>query len=289
MIIKGIITKALSGFYYVKSAETVYECKAPGIFRKQNVTPFVGDIVKAETENGKGVLTEILPRKNSFARPPLANIDQIFYIVSTCQPEPNYNVLDQLLVVAEYKGINSIIVVTKTDMSESDEIERIYSRVGYQTILIDNNNWKTDNVSALFKGKTSALCGNSGVGKSTLLNNIEPGLNLETGETSTKLGRGRHTTRHVELFAINDGLVSDTPGFSTVDILRYDKIAAEDIAMCFKEFDRYENKCKFTGCSHTVEKGCVILEALKNGQIEPSRHKSYVQMYQNAKSLNDWE
>lgn len=286
---EGLIMKAISGFYYVKSGDALYECKARGIFRRTDSKPFVGDHVRIETDGKRGVLNEILPRKNQFARPPLANLDQIFFVVSSCDPLPNYAVIDKLIAIAEYKEIEPIIVATKGDLSPVAPIIERYTRAGFQAVAVNNMDWTVDDISDYLYGKVSAFCGNSGVGKSTLLNNLMPFLNLETGETSAKLGRGRHTTRHVELFEVEGGFVADTPGFSTVETMQYDVIEKEQIQYCFREFSDHLGHCKFTGCSHTVEKGCAVLDALARGEIAKSRHESYVQMYQEAKEIKSWE
>lgn len=285
---EGLIMKAISGFYYVKSAGAVYECKARGVFRKKEMKPFVGDHVLIETEGKRGVLNEILPRKNQFARPPLANLDQIFFIISSCDPLPNYFITDKLIAIAEHKEIEPIIVATKGDLSPVDPIVERYSKAGFRTVAVNNMDWTVDDISEFLYGNVSAFCGNSGVGKSTLLNNLLPFADLETGETSAKLGRGRHTTRHVELFEVEGGFVADTPGFSTVETMQYDIIEKDQIQYCFREFSDHLGQCKFTGCSHTVEKGCAVLDALARGEISPSRHESYLQMYNEAKEIKSW-
>lgn len=289
---EGLIVKAISGFYYVETAQGLAECKAKGIFRKRNVSPLVGDRVIIEVdEDGIGVVSEVLPRKNEFLRPPLANLDQIFLVASTCQPEPNYLVIDKLLAIAEYKEIETKIVVTKQDIQQNPEFCRIYQQAGY-TVLEADNTTSDGNKHLLphFNGKITALTGNTGVGKSSLLNAMFPDLSLETGAISQKLGRGRHTTRHVELFCIDkESYIADTPGFSTVELNRYDMILKEYLSDCFREFRPFNDKCKFAGCSHTREQGCAVLEAVQNGTIAPSRHQSYSQLYEDAKRIKEWE
>ena len=290
----GILIKCIGGFYYVKAADVVYECKARGVFRKQAVSPFAGDQVEFELDGSqKGWIVKILPRKNSFLRPPLANLDQIVFVASTCDPSPNLLVLDKLIAIAEKKGIEPVLAVTKTDLADCTEMKRIYESSGFQVVLIDNKNpseRQLETLKTLLAGKISAFVGNSGVGKSSLLNRLLPTLHLETSDISQKLGRGRHTTRQVELFELpQGGFAADTPGFSTVDFERYETILKEDLPSCFREFAPYLDECRFTGCSHTVEKGCAVLEALKEGKIMPSRHESYRQLYDSVKDIKEWQ
>lgn len=289
MITNGIIIKAISGFYYVKSADVVYECKAPGIFRKKKQSPMVGDYVTIETLDQTGVLKFIHPRKNEWVRPPLANLDQLFFVVSICEPPPNLLILDKLIAIAEHKTIEPILIVTKSDLISAADFTELYAQAGFRVIDSRSEEWDPKKVLSLFRDKVSAFCGNTGAGKSTLLNRLVPELNLKTGETSMKLGRGRHTTRHVELFEIAGGYVADTPGFSTVDTMQYGRLQKEDLQYCFREFSDCLNRCKFTGCSHTVEKGCAVLRKLSENKIAVSRHESYKQMYQEAKEIKEWK
>ncbi|WMJ22384.1 ribosome small subunit-dependent GTPase A [Paludicola sp. MB14-C6] len=289
----GLITKAIAGFYYVAADNKCYECKARGVFRNQNQSPMVGDYVDIEIdENNKGVVVSVDERKNSFLRPPLANLDKLFIVVSTCNPTPSFLVIDKLIAVCEYKEIEPIIIITKTDLKEADELVSIYRNAGFQVIALSNEEAiHFDEVKSYLQDSISAFIGNTGVGKSSLLNNIFPELKLETSHISKKLGRGRHTTRHVELFAIEglNGYVADTPGFGSMEITRYDIIFKDQLQYCFREFEPYLQKCKFTGCSHTSEKGCEVLKALENGEIERTRFESYVAMYEDAKNLKEWE
>ena len=289
-IIQGRIIKAVSGSYVVRTAcGLIFNSQARGVFRKNEITPFVGDLVEFEiitdSEGEKGVINKIMPRKNSFRRPPLANLDRIIYVVSTAQPLPNTLIIDKLLAIAEYKNVESAIVITKLDIDASDEIECIYKNAGFNVLKTTD----TEKISELLKGKISALSGNSGVGKSTLINKLFPQFNLQTAQISKKLGRGKHTTRHVELFELdNGGFLADTPGFSTVNTLEYDIISKEDLQHCFKEFAPFLDKCKFTDCSHTIEKGCAVLEALNQGLIQTGRHQSYTAMYEESKNYKAW-
>lgn len=282
----GIITKCLGGLYTVETLDGILECKARGIFRNRGISPYVGDTVEIQN----GVISEILNRKNCIIRPPLANLDQLIFIVSTCNPSPNYLILDKFIAIAEYKGITPIIAITKTDLGSGAEIKEIYKNIGIDVFEIDYNNPETIEVFRnLLKGKISALTGNSGAGKSTLLNAVDSDLNIPTAEISKKLGRGKHTTRHAQLYKLSEGgYIADTPGFSTFETNRYDIIRKEELADCFREFRKYTD-CRFRDCSHTCEKGCKVIEALENGEISSSRHESYCTMYEEAKQLKEWE
>ncbi len=289
--LNGIVIKSTGGFYYVEAANVVYECKARGIFRKKNNSPRVGDRVKITVpEDGYCSIDEIEQRKNSLKRPPLANIDILVIVVSTVEPSPNYLVIDKMTAAAVDNEIEPVIVVSKSDLKNGDDLLNIYNKSGIKafTYLADDKS-SIDTIKAYLKDKISAFTGNSGVGKSTLLNALYPELELETGEISEKLGRGRHTTRTVELFKIEDGYVADTPGFSTVDLERYNMIDKENIMYCFPEFKDYLTTCQFTSCSHTCEKGCEILRAVKEGKICESRHQSYVAMYNEVKDIKQWQ
>lgn len=283
----GIIIKCLGGLYTVESPDGIYECKARGVFRNRGISPYVGDRVKLQN----GVITEIYDRKNCIIRPPLANLDQLIFIVSTCSPSPNYMILDKFIAIAEYKSIRPVVVITKTDLGDSSEIHRIYDKIGIEVLEVDYADESTiDGVRELLSGKISAFTGNSGAGKSTLLNAVDSTLNIPTAEISKKLGRGRHTTRHAELYKLRDGgYIADTPGFSTFETNRYDIIRKEELAGCFREMEQYSGDCRFKDCSHTCEKGCAVIEAVDRGEISESRHTSYCTMYDEAKQLKEWE
>ncbi|CDZ24401.1 putative ribosome biogenesis GTPase RsgA [[Clostridium] cellulosi] len=289
-MIEGIIVKANSGFYYVKCDSGVIECRARGIFRKQKITPLVGDRVRISQTGDSGTVEEILPRKNSMIRPPVANIDILFIIVSTVEPEPNMLVIDKMIAAAEQKGIEPAVIVTKNDLKDGSDIVATYNKAGIKSFFASGITGEgIEELKSLICGHIGAFTGNSGVGKSTLLNRIDPSLSLSTGEISKKLGRGRHTTRLVELFETCGGYIADTPGFSSLDTFKFEPILKEDLQYVFREFEPYINKCRFTGCSHTKETGCAVLEALKNGEIAPSRHKSYCEMYEEAKNIKAWQ
>ena len=290
-ILTGLIVKAISGFYYVETAEMLYECKARGIFRKKGISPFVGDSVNISiSADGKGMIDEILPRKNSIIRPPLANLDRLFIISSVAEPSPSTVIIDKITAVAVSKGIEPIIIFTKSDLADCSELLDIYKSSGITALSYSIKTGEgKENILALLENKISAFTGNTGVGKSSMLNSLFPEFEIQTAEISKKLGRGRHTTRHSELYKIHGGYVADTPGFSTVDIERYEIIELEKIQQCFPEFSQYICDCKFTGCSHTVEKGCAVLQALADGKISKSRHESYKYMYNEVKAIPKWQ
>ena len=283
----GLIVKAISGFYYIEAADTLYECKARGLFRKKGISPSVGDNAEITVfDDGTAALEDILPRKNYLIRPPLANLDRLFIVSSVAEPAPNTLIIDKITAVAVEKGIEPVVVFTKSDLSDCSELLDIYSSAGIKALSYSINSPQDNGeLISLIKGKVSAFTGNTGVGKSSLLNALFPELEIETAEISKKLGRGRHTTRHSILYKVGGGYVADTPGFSTVDIERYEVIKREDIAYCFPEFEPYLTECRFTSCSHTCEKGCAVLEALRQGRISSSRHNSYRLMYEEVRSL----
>lgn len=292
-MIEGRLVKGIGGFYYVETAESVYECKARGIFRKRKVTPLVGDIVSISiNENAENTIDEIKKRKNYLIRPPLANIDQLFVVSSVTDPAINMSVLDRIIAIAEYKNIEPIIVITKIDLDSSyEKYYDIYTKAGFKVILCDNiSHSGCDKVKALLKDKVSAFTGNTGVGKSSLLNAIDDRLSIETGVTSKKLGRGKHTTRHCELYKVAGGYVADTPGFSSVDFERCEKIMKADLPYCFREFEPYLTDCKFqTNCAHINDKGCAVVDAVNNGIISAERHNSYIELYNEVKDIKEWE
>ncbi len=283
----GIIIKCLGGLYSVESPTGIYECKARGVFRSKGISPSVGDGVTVEN----GVITEVAPRRNYIIRPPLANLDQIIFIVSTVSPPPNLLLLDKFIAVAEYKGITPVVVITKTDLGDSSMIHEIYEKIGIKVLEVNYDAPETvEAVREVLKGRISAFTGNSGAGKSTLLNAVDPSLEIPTGEISRKLGRGRHTTRHAELYKLAEGgYIADTPGFSTFETNRYDIIRKEELAGCFREFDGLTDQCRFRDCAHVCEKGCAVVEAVESGDIPKSRHESYCTMYEEARQLKEWE
>lgn len=289
--LNGTITKGIGGFYYVEAADEIYECKARGVFRKEKLSPLVGDKVTISiNENAENTIDEIMPRKNALTRPPVVNIDNLIIVVSTVEPKPSTLVIDKLIAVAEHKNIEPIIVITKSDLASAQEIFDIYTLAGFKTIIVSNETKDgVDEVKAVLKDKISALTGNSGVGKTSLLNNLDETLALKTAQISKKLGRGRHTTRKAELYRVCDGFVVDTPGFSSFEIVKSDIILKDELAYCFRDFSDYIEKCKFyPSCTHTADKGCAVVEAVNEGKISKSRHNSYVQLYNEVKDIKEW-
>lgn len=289
--LNGILMKSIGGFYYVRCDGKEYECKARGSFRKSGNSPVVGDkVVISVPEEGFASIEEIKPRINKLKRPALANIDTLVIVCSTVDPEPNFTVIDKMTAAAVNNNMIPAIVVSKNDLKSGERIAEIYRNSEFPVFLCSPDDTEDVNrLKAFLKGKVSAFTGNSGVGKSTLINRIFPELELQTGQISRKLGRGKHTTRVVELFEIDGCFVADTPGFSTVDLQRYEMIDKTQLQYCFPEFEKYLGECQFTSCSHTCEKGCRILQAVADGEIEPSRHKSYVAMYNEVKDIKEWE
>ena len=287
----GILIKAISGFYYVACDGNVYECKARGNFRKAGVSPVVGDTVKFTlTDASHGIVVEINERKNLFNRPLVANIDKLFIVSAYTTPAPDTLMIDRLTALAVYNNIEPIIVFNKADMGSFDEFYNIYTKAGFKTFVVSaKENKGVDLLKNEMRNCVCAFSGNSGVGKSSILNALFPDLQLKTGEVSDKLGRGRHTTRHTELFFVGDGAyVVDTPGFSTVDTNEDLYSFKLSLAECFPDFGDYIDGCKFTSCSHTTEKGCAVIDAVKDGKIQKSRHDSYVALANELKNVTAW-
>ena len=287
---QGVITSSFGGTFRVVAEEHEYICTARGTLRNKSVSPVCGDNVEIEKSGEEYVISGILPRKNEIVRPPLANLDQLVFVSSSVDPVPNILNLDKFTAVSIFKGIDPVIVFTKPDLGDVESCAAVYRQV-FPTFCVDNVTG--DGIEALMdalKGKFSALCGNSGVGKSSLLNNLIPGIDAKTGEISRKLGRGKHTTRRTEIYPFpGGGFIADTPGFAAFSTERYDIIFKDDLAACFPEFEPYIGKCRFPDCSHRKEQGCEILKALENGEIGASRHRSYCEMYQEAEKLKPWE
>lgn len=241
-------------------------------------------------DGGFCAIESVLPRKNKLKRPALCNIDALVIVCSTVDPLPNFNVIDKMTAAAVNNHMEPVIAVSKNDMKNGDAVARIYRNAGLQVFqCAPDDTDEAQRLLSFLQGKVTAFIGNSGVGKSTLLNRLFPDLELQTGQISEKLGRGRHTTRVVELFALNGCYVADTPGFSTVDLQRYEIIDKNELQYCFPEFERYLGQCQFTSCAHICEKGCRVLQALADGEIEKTRHESYVQMYNEVKDLKPWQ
>ena len=287
----GIIMKITGGFYYVEAAESVYECKARGVFRKRGMSPLVGDVVDITVpDDGYCSIDRIYERRNSLVRPALANLDNLMIISSVKEPDVNLYLIDKMTAAAVNKEITPIVVFSKSDLAQTDDLVEIYRKVNIPAFSFSSiDNQGLDEIKAVLKDKVTAFCGNSGVGKSTLLNALFPELSLQTGEISDKLGRGRHTTRTVELFKKHGGYIADTPGFSTVDIERFELIRKDELKFAFPEFDEYFGTCQFNSCNHVCEKGCRVLKAVEEGIIPQSRHDSYVRMYNEVKDIKEWQ
>ena len=288
---EGTILKALSGFYYVQCGEELITTRARGKFRYKKITPLVGDRVAITVQDdGSGSLDEILPRRNFFQRPAVANIDQMVIICSGAIPVTDPFLVDRITALAESKDCEPIICINKWDLVQAEELYNIYTAAGFHTIKVSaETGMGIEELRGLLAGKVSAFTGNSGVGKSSILNALQPDFGIATGEISEKLGRGRHTTRHVELFEVSGGLIADTPGFSAFDTDRGEIREKEVLQHTFREFKPYLDQCRFIGCAHVKEKGCAVLAALKAGDIQPSRHRSYVRLYELAKENKPWE
>jgi ribosome small subunit-dependent GTPase A len=278
---KGKITKAVSGFYYVREGDKIVRCRGRGVFRLKGITPLVGDEVEyLEVREKEGTITDVFPRKNALIRPPVANVDQAILVFSAKKPDFNSLLLDRFLVVIESKGIDPVLIITKIDLLPKDEAEtlhrtvKVYRSLGYPVILTSaKRGIGMEKVAECLRGKISVVAGQSGVGKSTLLNTLKPGLQLETGEISKHLGRGRHTTRHVELLDIAGGLVADTPGFSALDL---DEIEEDELSHYFPEMKNRIHGCKFRGCLHVTEPRCAVKEAVEKGEIFTDRYEHYI-------------
>ena len=288
---EGMIYKALSGFYYLWDHGREVCCKARGKFRKDGVTPLVGDRVTYSLSGASGTIDEILPRKNEFIRPPVANVDCMVLIVSTTIPAIDPYLLDRMIFIAELNGCEPIIVFNKCDEGVDEDMVSLYEKAGFTVICTSAE--KGDGIETLRKaisGRVCAFSGNSGVGKSSILNRLCPSLSLPTGDVSEKLGRGRHTTRHVELFPLDDGtMVADTPGFSSFEIDMMDLKHDTDVAGAFREFAPYLGNCRYRDCAHVKEDGCGILQAVQEGNISPSRHESYIRIKEYVKTIKHWQ
>lgn len=280
MQMEGLIIKAVGGLYTVESPSGVLSCKARGIFRKQGISPCTGDRVQIEGE----VITQILPRKNVLIRPPLANLDQLIFVLSVCEPAPNLQLLDRFLAVCVYKEIQPVLIFTKLDLADAEQYAEIYRSSGFPAYFVDYS--APESVQAVYellRGKISAFTGNSGVGKSTLLNALDVTLQLETADISKKLGRGRHTTRETALYTLpHGGRIADTPGFSTFETEAYATIAPDELADCFPELRAVEKPCRYADCRHMKEPDCAVRSAVKAGAIPRSRYESYTVMMQEA-------
>ncbi len=289
---RGRIEKALSGFYYVNTGGETLQCRARGKFRREGLSPLVGDWVQVrELGNGEGFVEAVEERRNQFARPAAANIDQLVILASAAIPVTEPYLIDRIASIAALKGCQVLLCLNKCDLNSADELYDIYSRSAIPVLRISAVTGQgLDALRAAIRGKLNAFTGNSGVGKSSVLNALLPSLDLPVGEVSKALGRGRHTTRHVELFALGeDTYIIDTPGFSSFDTAEMDLALKQHLPETFPEFAPYVDDCRFTGCTHTKEKGCRVLQAVKEGLIPASRHRSYVRLFDELKDVKEWQ
>ena len=289
---EGRIQKALSGFYYVDTGTEILTCRARGEFRREGISTLVGDRVSVrELGDGEGFVEAILPRRNAFIRPAVANIDQLVIIGSGAIPKTDPFLIDRVASIAALKQCDVIVLLNKCDLDNADQLYDIYCAAGFPTLRVSAETGEgLEELKDLISGKLSAFTGNSGVGKSSILNALEPDFALKVGEVSTALGRGRHTTRHVELFRLSCGAeIMDTPGFSSFEAEDLNLEWKQHLAESFIEFRPYLEDCRFVGCSHTKEKGCAVLEALRQGKIQKSRHQSYLRLYEELKPVQEWK
>lgn len=288
---EGTIIKALSGFYYVRCDGETIECKARGRLRRDGISPLVGDKVVISLDGqGRGRVDTILPRRNFFVRPAVANIDVLIAVASEVNPVTDPFLIDRVTATAEHKNCRVIICINKSDLSSKTRLADIYNTTGYKTIMTSAETGEgIDELRQSISGCICAFSGNSGVGKSSIINTLAPELDLQVGDVSEKLGRGRHTTRHIELFKTGDAYVADTPGFASFDVEMMQPIPKEELQSCFPEFRKYLGQCRFDDCAHLKEPDCAIREALANGEIKQSRHESYARLYEISAQYKEWK
>ena len=289
---EGVIVKALSGFYYVQTDERLLECKARGRFRLDGTSPLVGDRVECSLDaHGKGRIDRVFERRNFFIRPAVANVDALVFVAANTNPVTDPFLIDRVSVIAESAGCELIVCVNKTDVDPADELYGIFTAAGFTVVRTSvPDGTGIDALRREIAGKICAFTGNSGVGKSSIMNALSPGLNIKTAEVSEKLGRGKHTTRHVELFDIGGGTyAADTPGFASFDIEMMEIIPKEQLQFDFVEFAPYIGECRFNNCAHLKEPGCAVTQAVADGKIMPSRYHSYERLYALSAQHKSWE
>lgn len=287
----GRILRSISGFYDVQTPAGLVTCRARGSLRRGAESPLTGDLVEISVERGKGMVERILPRKNAFVRPAVANVDGLVIFAANVNPITEPFLIDRVAAIAGDQDVQVYLCVNKCDLDPGEDLVRIYRHAGFRVIQSSAETGEgVEELRQLLKGKLTAFTGNSGVGKSSILNVLAPGLHLSTGEVSEKLGRGRHTTRHVELYRLDEGTyVADTPGFSSFDTDQMDVILKENLQYAFPDFGDYIGKCQFHDCSHRKEPGCAVTAALAAGEIEPTRYNSYLKLYEKASQIKAWE
>ena len=287
----GRIIRSLSGFYDVQTAEAVVTCRGRGSLRRSGESPLTGDLVEISVERGKGMVEKILPRKNRFVRPAVANVDALVVFAANVNPVTEPFLIDRVAAIAGDQEVEVYLCVNKCDLDPAVDLVRIYRNAGFRVIQASAETGEgVEELRNLLRGKLTAFTGNTGVGKSSMLNALSPGLSLATGEVSEKLGRGRHTTRHVELYRLEeDTYVADTPGFSSFDTEQMDIILKENLQYAFPDFGEYMGACQFHDCSHRAEPGCAVRAALEAGKLEPTRYDSYLKLYEKASQIKLWE
>ena len=287
----GRIVRSLSGFYDVQPPAGVVTCRGRGSLRRGGESPLTGDMVEITVEGGKGMVERILPRKNAFVRPAVANVDALVVFAANVNPVTEPFLIDRVAAIAGDQGVEVYICINKCDLDPAVDLERIYTRAGFPVIRASAQTGEgVAQLRSLLSGKLTAFTGNTGVGKSSMLNALCPGLELATGQVSQKLGRGRHTTRHVELFALDDNTyVADTPGFASFDTEQMEIILKENLQYAFRDFAPYLGECQFHDCSHRAEPGCAVRRAVEAGEIEASRYQSYLQLYDQYSRIKIWE
>ena len=287
----GRIVRSISGFYDVQTPEKLISCRARGILRKNGESPLTGDMVEITVEKGKGMVEKILPRRNSFVRPAVANMDALVVFAANVNPVTEPFLIDRVAAIAGDQEVQVILCVNKCDLDPAIDLVRIYRNAGFSVICTSAETGEgVEELRSLIRGKLVAFTGNSGVGKSSILNRLSPELGLATGEVSEKLGRGRHTTRHVELYDLGENTyVVDTPGFSSFDTDQMDVILKENLQYAFPDFGPYVGQCQFHDCSHRKEPGCAVTAALAAGEIEQTRYDSYLRLYEKASQIKLWE
>ena len=287
----GRIIRSISGFYEVQTPCGPVTCRARGSLRRGDQSPLTGDIVEISLEKGKGMVERILPRKNRFVRPAVANVDALVVFAANVNPVTEPYLIDRVAAIAGDQEVPVYLCVNKCDLDPAQDLVRIYTKAGFPVICTSAETGEgVEQLRELLRGKLTAFTGNSGVGKSSILNRLCPGLELATGEVSEKLGRGRHTTRHVELYDLGeDTYVADTPGFSSFDTDQMEVILKENLQYAFGDFAPYIGKCQFHDCTHRKEPGCAVTAALAAGEIEESRYESYLKLYEKSSQINLWE
>ncbi len=287
----GRIVRSLSGFYDVQTDGGVVTCRGRGSLRKQKDIPLTGDMVEISVENGKGMVERILPRKNRFVRPAVANVDALVVFASHVNPVTEPFLIDRVTAIAGDQEVSVYIVINKCDLDPAVDLTRIYQNAGFPVIVASAETGQgVETLRKLIDGKLTAFTGNTGVGKSSMLNRLCPDLKLPTGEVSEKLGRGRHTTRHVELFDLGENtFVMDTPGFASFDTEQMDVILKDNLQYAFSDFAPHIGKCQFHDCSHRKEPGCAVRQAVEQGEIESTRYDSYLRLYEKSSQIHEWE